>query len=236
MRTSVVILAGGVGSRMDSSIPKQFMLIKRKPVVVYTIENFQKNDRIDDIVVVCNHDWIDHMNDLVKEFNLTKVRWVVNGGNTSHDSTRNGLYQLKNYLSDDDFVIIHDAARPIVPQILIDEMLDTGYEKGNACMAIPCYETILLTDDKKSGTEQMDRDRIMRVQTPQMYQYGKILHLYERCDEENIHDIVYANLVAIRYGERIYFSRGFSNNIKITKKEDVHLCEALMELNDEELL
>ena len=96
MRTSVVILAGGVGSRMDSSVPKQFMLIKRKPVVVYTIENFQNNDRIDDIVVVCNHDWIDHMNDLVKEFNLTKVKWIVNGGNTSHDSTRNGLYQLKN--------------------------------------------------------------------------------------------------------------------------------------------
>ena len=236
MRTVAVILAGGIGSRMDLSIPKQFMSIRDKPVIVHTIENFQKNARVNSVIVVCNEDWIDHMEGLVKDYELSKVKWIVAGGETSHDSTRNGLYHLRDKISEDDFVIIHDAARPIVPQILIDEMLDTAYEKGNACMAIPCYETVLLTDDKKSSTEQLDRDSIMRVQTPQTYRYGTILHLYERCDEENIHNIVYANLVAIRYGERIYFSRGFNNNIKITKKEDIHLCESLMGFKEEQLL
>lgn len=236
MKTVAVILAGGIGSRMDLSIPKQFMFIEDKPVIVHTIDNFQRNKHVDSIVVVCNNEWIDHMNGLVKDYGLSKVKSVVPGGETAHDSTRNGLYSLKDELSEDDFVIIHDSARPIVPQILIDEMLDVAYRNGNACMAIPCYETIVLTDDKISGTEQMDRDRIMRVQTPQTYRFGTILHLYERCDKENIHDIVYANIVAIRYGERIYFSRGFTNNIKITKKEDIALCESLIRFKEERLL
>lgn len=235
MKINVVILAGGVGNRMGAPMPKQFLSINDKPVIVHTIMNFQKNNRINDIVVVCVKDWIPQMQQIVEEYNLTKVRWVIEGGNTSHDSTRNGIFFFKDKLNNDDFIVIHDAARPILPQIAINEMLDTAIENGNASLAIPCYETILFTKDKKSGEKELDRNEVMRIQTPQAYQFGQIVELYEKAEKDNKHDFVYADIVAVYYGQKVFFSKGFMNNIKITRKEDIPLCKALMNFTEEEL-
>lgn len=236
MKVNVVLLAGGVGNRMGAPMPKQFLSLNDKPVIVHTILNFQKSERINDIVVVCVKDWIPQLEQIVEEYNLTKVKWIVEGGSTSHDSTRNGLFFLKDKLSkDNDFVVIHDAARPILPQRAINEMLDLAIDKGNASLAIPCYETVILTDDQKSGKEELDRNKLMRIQTPQAYNYGFLLDLYEKAEIDNIHDFVYADIVAVHYGKRVYFSKGFTNNIKITKKEDIPLCKALMSFSEDEL-
>jgi 2-C-methyl-D-erythritol 4-phosphate cytidylyltransferase len=235
MRNIAIILAGGMGQRMGASIPKQFLELKGKPIIVHTIENFERNPSVDGILIVCKADWTDVFRDMADKYGLRKVKWIVNGGETSHDSTRNGIFALKDELGPDDFVIIHDAARPILPQGVIDEMLEVAHEKGNASVAIPVYETVIRTDDQKSGIEELDRNSIMRVQTPQTYRYSMILPLYERAEKENKHDFVYADLVAIYYGERIYFSRGFVNNIKVTKPEDLPLCESLMGFTEEQL-
>ena len=216
-------------------MPKQFLSLNDKPVIVHTIENFQKNKQVDEIIIVCVKDWIDHLKEILEEYKISKVTDIIEGGESGHDSTRNGIFSLKNKLSEDDFIIIHDAARPILPQAAIDDMLRIAHEKGNASLAIPCYETVIYTDDGKMGNSQLDRSKIMRIQTPQTYKYGPILRLYEKAEEENKHDFIYADLVLIYYGETVYFSRGFTNNIKITRKEDIPLCKALMTFTEEEL-
>lgn len=235
MKHIAIILAGGVGSRIGGLIPKQFLPLNDKPVIIHTIENFQKNKSIDEIIIVCHKEWIPYMQDLLNEYEITKVVRIIEGGETGHDSTRNGIFSLRQSLSADDFVIIHDAARPILPQAAIDEMLRIAHEKGNASLAIPCYETIIYTNDGLQGDKQLDRQTIMRIQTPQTYKYGEILELYERAEKENKHDFIYADLVFIHYKKTIYFSKGFTNNIKITKREDFPLCKALMNFTEKEL-
>lgn len=216
MKNVAIILAGGIGSRMGGSMPKQFLSLNDKPVIVHTLENFQRNSQINSIIIVCVKDWILHLKEILEEYKISKVVNIVEGGETGHDSTRNGIFSLKNVLSEDDFIIIHDAARPILPQAAIDEMLRVAYEKGNASLAIPCYETVIYTDDGMQGNSQLDRSKIMRIQTPQAYKYGSILKLYEKAEAEDKHDFIYADLVLIHYGETVYFSKGFTNNIKIT--------------------
>ena len=235
MKTVALILAGGIGKRMGVSLPKQFLEIKGKPVLVHTLSNFQRNDSVNSIVVVCVSDWIEYTWDLVKKYNLSKVEAIIPGGDTSHDSTRNGIFHLRRTLGKGDVVIIHDAARPILPQKAIDEMLRIAKDSGNASLAIPCYETVIYTDDKLSGNKELDRSHLMRVQTPQAYEYSSILELYERAEKEDRHDFIYADIVAVEYGMTVYFSKGFTNNIKITKQEDIPLCEYLMDIPEDQL-
>lgn len=235
LKTVAIILAGGVGKRMGAPLPKQFLEIRGKPVLVHTLSNFQENASIDSIVVVCVPDWIDHAEELIAEYGLSKVAAVIPGGDTSHDSTRNGMFYLRSILGKGDIVVVHDAARPILPQKAIDEMLRVAAEKGNASLAIPCYETVIYTDDQKSGDRELDRSHLMRVQTPQAYEYSSMLALYDRAEKEDRHDFIYADIVAIEYGMTVYFSRGFANNVKITKQEDIPLCEYLMGLPGDQL-
>lgn len=225
---SVVILAGGTGSRLKSAIPKQFIEINDCPIIVHTLNNFQNNPLIDNIVIVCLEDWIDYTKEIVSKYNISKVTSVIPGGSTGHQSTRNGIYSLKDSLKDEDYVIIHDAARPIVSQGVINELIETARAKGNACSAISCYETVLLTENKTSGKEQIDRNRIRRVQTPQCYQYGMLKELYGKADMDGRDDFVYANTMALHYGVEIFFSKGSNSNIKITTKEDIVLFKALL--------
>lgn len=236
MKVNVIILAGGIGSRMKSNKPKQFIIIDDKPIIVDTIMNFQKNEYVDKIIVVCLKDWIKHMNNLINEYKLTKVIKVIEGGETGHDSARNGVFSIENMMNGDDIVIIHDAARPIVPQQIINDMLKVAKVNGNACTAIQCHDTVIETNDQISGNSQIERSKIMRVQTPQAYKYGLIKKLYERAEKENIHNFVYANTMAITYGVRIYFSLGCECNIKITTKEDIAFYKALKQFSDEELM
>lgn len=235
MKHIAIILAGGVGSRMGAAQPKQFLEIKEKPVIVHTLLNFEYNKSIDSVVIVCLKDWITYLQQLVDNNNLKKVKWIIEGGDTCHDSTRNGVFFLRDKLEDDDYVIIHDAARLILPQKAINNMLDIAHKNGNASLAIPCYETMLYTEDGFSGTKELERNRVMRIQTPQTYRYGQILSVYEKAEKDNRHDFVYADLVAAYYGERVYFSKGFTNNIKLTRKEDISLCEALMNMPEDAL-
>ena len=235
MKNYVIILAGGIGSRLGGPMPKQFLSLNDKPVIVHTLENFERNKNIDGIIIVCVKDWISHLKEILLEYKISKVIDIVEGGETGHDSTRNGIFSLREKLTADDYIIVHDAARPILPQAAIEEMLRIAHEQGNASLAIPCYETVIYTDDGCSGEKQLDRSKIMRIQTPQAYRYGDILPLYDRAEEENKHDFIYADLVLIYYGKTVYFSKCFTNNIKITRKEDIPLCKALMTFSEEEL-
>ena len=235
MNVQAIILAGGIGSRMKANKPKQFIEIDGRPVIVDTISNFERNARVTGVTVVCLKDWIPYFEQLAKRFELKKVNSIIAGGATGHDSTRNGVFSLKDKLSKDDFVIIHDAARPLIPQKIIDDMLDVAFEKGNACTAIACHDTVIKTEDGISGTEQIERNSFLRVQTPQAYRYGLILPLYERAEAEDRHNFIYANTMAIEYGTRIFFSSGFDCNMKITTKEDIAFYRAMKQFDEGEL-
>ena len=233
MKNYVILLAGGVGKRMQADIPKQFLEVEDKPVIVYSIENFQRNPQIEKIVVVCVNEWIDHMRELVKKYSLTKVRWIIEGGSCGHDSIRNGVFFLKDKISPEDYVIIHDAVRPVLPQKAIDEVIRVAHKKGNASSSIACHPPIVYTDDFESGVRDIDREHVMLTASPQMFRYSLALKCYEMAEEENRHDFTFTSSLLIHCGERVYFARGTTSNIKITTREDLALFGALLKVPEE---
>lgn len=230
-----VILAGGIGKRMGESIPKQFLRVEGKPIIVYSIENFQINPKIEKILVVCVKEWIDYLKNLVSEYALTKVEWIIEGGNTSHDSIRNGIFFLEGKLKDNDFVIIHDAVRPVLPQKALDELIRVAQEKGNASSSVPCHPPIVYTDDFESGIVDVDRDHVMLTASPQAFKYSLALKCYKQAEEENLHNATFTSSLLIHCGERVYFAKGTTCNVKITTKSDLALFKALLKVPPEDL-
>ena len=235
MNNYVVLLAGGIGRRMGADVPKQFLEVNGKPIIVYSIENFQRNPQIEKIVIVCVKEWIAHVKTLIQKYNLTKVSWVIEGGITGHDSIRNGIFFLRDKVNDDDFVIIHDAVRPILPQKAIDEVLRVAHEKGNASSSIVCHPPIVYTDDHESGIEDVDREHVMLTASPQAFRYSLALKCYEQAERENFHNSTFTSSLLIHCKERVYFARGTTNNIKITTKDDLALFQALLTIPEEAL-
>lgn len=233
MKNYVILLAGGVGKRMGVDIPKQFIEVEGKPIIVYSIENFQKNDQVEKIVVVCVKDWIDEVQKLVEKYCLTKVEWIIKGGNTGHDSIRNGVFFLKDKIKPDDYIIVHDAVRPILPQKAINEVISVAHENGNASSSIACHPPIVYTEDHKSGITDVDREHVMLTASPQAYKYSLALKCYEKAEQENKHDFTFTSTLLIHYGERVYFAQGTTCNIKVTTKEDLALMSALIKIPED---
>lgn len=233
MKNYLILLAGGVGKRMGANIPKQFIEVNDKPIIAYTIDKFQKNEYIDKIVVVCVKEWINHVEEIVKKFGFNKVEWIIEGGKTGHDSIRNGVFFLKDKIELDDYIIIHDAVRPILPQKAINEVLKVAHEKGNASSSIACHPPIVYTDDFKSGDKDVDRDHVMLTASPQAYNYSLALECYNKAEAENKHDFTFTSSLLIHYGKRVYFAKGTTCNIKITSKADLALFKALLNIPEE---
>lgn len=230
-----LIIAGGTGSRMHHDLPKQFIEINQKPILVYTLEAFQKHPDVDGILVVCLEGWETVVRSYVTKYKLSKLKWVVSGGATGQDSCRNGLMALEGTLKEDDLVIIHDAIRPIVPRIIITDLLRVAKLHGNACASLPMHETLIMTDNQESGKKSLDRNLVRRVQTPQAYRFKEIVDAHKWAHKEN-RQSVYANTLMVDFGKTIYFSLGFDNNIKITTSEDLALFKALLTIPEEELV
>lgn len=233
MRNYVILLAGGVGKRMGSDIPKQFLEVAGKPIIVYSIENFQRNRQIDGIVVVCVREWIERLWEIVNRYSLSKVKWIIEGGNIGHDSIRNGVFFLKDKIEDNDFVIVHDAVRPVLPQKAIDEVIRVAHDKGNASSSIACHPPIVYTDDFVSGIRDVDREHVMLTASPQAFRYSLALECYEQAERENYHNSTFTSSLLIHCGKRVFFAKGTTCNIKITTKEDLALFEALLNVPEE---
>lgn len=233
MKNYVILLAGGVGKRMQAEMPKQFIEVKGKPIIVHTLEKFQNHPDIEKIVVVCVKDWIEHLQDLIKKYSLSKVAWITEGGSTGHDSIRNGVFFLKDKIEPNDYIIVHDAVRPVLPKKVIDEVLHVAHENGNASSSIACHPPIVYTEDFKSGIKDVDREHVMLTASPQVYKYSLALKCYEKAEEENKHNFTFTSSLLIHYGERVYFAKGTTSNIKVTQKEDIALFEALLSIPED---
>ncbi len=223
-----LIIAGGVGARMNQNIPKQFLTVEERPVIVYTLEAFQKHSGIDAIAVVCVEGWENMLWAYAKQFNITKLKHVIPGGENGQSSIRNGIYELKKHYSDDDIVLIHDAIRPMVPrEVISDCIVKTGLYDC-AIAVIPCAEAMVVTDDNESSQESFPRDRLKRTQTPQGFRLGKIYDLHKRALEKGITNSVASVTLMIEMGEEIHFSVGSEKNIKLTTIEDIDIFKALL--------
>lgn len=235
MQNYAILLAGGVGKRMGSSIPKQFLEVDGKPIFVHTAEKFQINPQVAKIVAVCVPEWMEHLHALIEKYGLTKVQWIIRGGKTGHDSIRNGVFFLKDKISFDDYVIVHDSVRPVLSQKLIDEVIRVAHEKGNASSSIPCYPPIVYTEDFESGITDVDRDHVMLTASPQVFKYSLAYKCYQIAEREKLHDTTFTSSLLIHCGERVYFAKGSTSNIKITTKEDLALFDALLKIPDDVL-
>ena len=222
-----VILAGGVGSRVGAGMPKQFVKILGKPVIVYTIEAFQKHEDIDAIEVVCVKSHIDYMKELVDTYGLSKVKWITEGGADFQGSVLNGINNLQDKCSDDDIVLVHFGASPFVEGDIIADAVRVCKIKGNAISTTPFYLLSGVKDDDEKTTKWIDRDTIACMNSPHAFRYGYIRDIYKRAVETGVIKEVEPHTTTLMYkmGETIYFSKGSQSNIKITTKEDLDLFE-----------
>ena len=228
MSNIALLIAGGSGNRMHQDIPKQFLTVNERPVIVYTLEAFEKHPEIDAIAVVCIEGWEQVLWAYASQFNITKLKYVVPGGKNGQDSIRNGVYELEKHFKAEDIVLIHDAIRPMVSAEIISDNIRVAKKYGNAITVIPCAEAMMQTEDGVVSTGSYERDKLKRTQTPQAFKLGDICDLHRRALEAGITNSVASCTLKIEMGEQVYFSAGSEKNIKLTTVEDLDIFKALL--------
>ncbi|MCL1797137.1 MAG: 2-C-methyl-D-erythritol 4-phosphate cytidylyltransferase [Eggerthellaceae bacterium] len=225
-----IIFAGGVGSRMgESSLPKQFIEVSNKPILVWTLDCFEKHPLIDEIYLACKEEWIEHTQRLLEQYKIEKVKAIVPGGNTAQHSIYNALTEARLHNTEDTLVLIHDGVRPFVTDILITNLVETALEKGNAITSTPCQETIIVSEDGINTEEVPLRRHTFSVQAPQTFFIDDVMSAYEEVRKTNpdFTDIVDACTLFDVLGREVNLVRGNVGNIKITNPEDVYILEGL---------
>lgn len=228
MANIALLIAGGSGNRMHQDIPKQFLTVNEKPVIVYTLEAFEKHPEIDAIAVVCIEGWEQVLRAYARQFNITKLQYVAPGGANGQGSIRNGVFELEKHFAPDDLVLIHDAIRPMVSAEIISDNIRVARENGNAITVIPCAEAMLQTEDGKESVGSYPRERLKRTQTPQAFRIGDICDLHRKALESGITNSVASCTLMIEMGKQVYFSAGSEKNIKLTTVEDLDIFKALL--------
>lgn len=235
---TAIILAGGVGSRVGADIPKQFIKVQGKPIIVYTMEIYQHNSKVDNIEVVCHKDYIDYLQSLVEQYKLTKVNWIAAGGKDFQESCLKGIHFLADKISRDDIIMIHYADAPFTSQKMIDDCIRVCKEKGNAVCGIPCYQLLGTRDKDTDGTEKsnkwVDRDKLIQISCPYAFNYGFVLDLYKEAEDKNLLDKVEPHTTTLMQymGYSLHLSYGDQTNLKITTKEDLKLFEGYVLANN----
>lgn len=229
----VIILAGGTGTRVGAGRPKQFIEVFGKPVLAYTCEIFQQNERIDAIEVVCHHDWMDYCKDMVAKYELNKVKWIVPGGETFQDSVMNGKKHLEKLdgkeLGLDDNIYIQYGGAPFTSQKIVNAVIDMTEERGNAVTGTPCYQLLSLKDedDDTRTSTWVDRDRYIQIACPYGFRFSYLLDVYKRAEEQGILEKIepHTTSLMLALGDTINLAYGDQTNIKITTKEDLDMFE-----------
>lgn len=223
-----LLTAGGIGQRMKQDIPKQFLSINDKPLIIYTLEAFQKHPEIDGIVVACLEGWQDVLSAYCKQFGITKLENIVLGGENGQSSIRNGLYDIKSRHDDDTIVLVHDGNRPMVCEEVISDCIKVCSLNGNAIAATPCTEAMLITNDGNASNDQVSRDILKRTQTPHASRLGKLMLAHEEALKQGITNSVATCTLFIELGEEVYFSQGSEKNFKLNTTEDIDIFKALL--------
>lgn len=228
---TVIILAGGKGTRTGLGRPKQFVDVLSKPVLAYTCEIFQDNSNIDAIEIVCHHDWIEYCKNMVNEYGLSKVRWIVPGGETFQDSVINGVRHLETLLGAEtdlnDNVFIQYGAAPFTSQKIVNAVVEMTKERGSAVTATPCYQIISERTTDSTSATWCDRDKYIQIACPYGFRFSYLIDIYNRSAEQGLLETIEPHTTSLMYalGETINYTYGDQTNIKITTAEDVAMFE-----------
>ena len=234
-----LLIAGGSGNRMGQDIPKQFMHVDGCPIIIHTLQAFQKHPDIQAIAVVCLKGWDTVLQSYANQFNIDKLKWIFPGGDTGFESIHNGIYGLKEKGCDgEDLVLIHDAVRPLLSQEIISNNIATCKAYGYAITGIQCREAILESFDGFASKKSIPRDTLIRTQTPQTFRLKNIIEAHESAVSKGIVDSVASCTLIAELNEDIemHIVPGSEKNIKITSVEDLEILKALMHMEKDSWL
>ncbi len=222
-----MLLAGGVDPTFKMDIPKQFVNVYNRPVIVYTMEIFQHHPEIDAIMVACIPGWENMVNAYAKQFNISKLRWVIQGGKCGQETSKLAVDKLMEFCREDDIIVIHDAIRPMVSDEIISDSIYTCRKKGMGVAAVTSMDNVMMTDDGMTGKLSISRYSFRRIQTPQTYLLGALKEAHEEAVHRNVRDENDTNNMISRLGRNVSFSKGSDTNLKINTVEDVAMFKAL---------
>lgn len=234
MATIAILTAGGTGTRTHQDIPKQFLNVENKPIIVYTLEAFQQHPNIDEICVAILEGWDQILWAYAKQFNITKLKYVVTGGATGQESIFNGLKAVREEHKDDDIVVIHDGNRPMVSQDMITDNLVKQRQFGSAVASIPCTEVVFVSENKIDSNKSIPRENLQRTQTPHSYYLGDLWNAHMQAKEEKIENMAASCSLMEALGNKTFFSKGSEKNLKITTIEDIEIFKALLNARNDE--
>ncbi len=231
-----ILLAGGIDPSFRMDIPKQFVNIYNRPIIVYTMEKFQKHPKIDAIMIACIKGWENMVWAYAKQFGIDKLKWVIIGGTTGQETSRLAVEELMHSCNGDDIVIIHDTIRPLVSDEIISDSIYSCEKKGMGIAATVSMDNVMLTDDGISGSRSISRYAFRKIQTPQTYRLGKLKMYHEEAERKGILGENDTNNMVSKLGEKVYLSKGSDLNIKINTVEDMEIFKSLYNLQNGEIL
>lgn len=224
-----LILAAGNGSRMDSGgLPKQFIEIAGKPLMVYTLEVFECHSAIDAIAVVTNREYLGIVKQYADDYHLLKLKHVFEGGSTRQQSVYKGLNSLVSFVDNRDIVLVHDAARPFVSDKIITANIEAARQYHAVDTVIPSVDTIVISENGSIIDSVPNRKKLYHGQTPQTFSFGLIYKAHQKARELQIEDASDDCLIVNKLGGRIHLVCGSTNNFKITTKEDLYRFEMMI--------
>lgn len=232
---TAIIFAGGTGKRMNTkSVPKQFLELYGKPIIIYTLEKFENNSEVDAVVIACLEGWIPQLKKYLNKFDIHKVRAVVPGGSTGQESIYNGLLAAAEFCPDDTIVLIHDGVRPLISGETITAAIKCAEEKGNAITVTPAIETVFVHDNSDTNKvgRILNRKQCMMAKAPQCFQLGELLELHKRALKEGRTDFIDSATMMEYYGRDLYMIEGNMENIKITTPVDFYMFKAILDAQE----
>lgn len=219
-----LIFAGGIGSRMGSDTPKQFLEWNGKAIIIHTLNVFEKHSDIDEIVIACKEDWIDYTKELIGKEGLSKVVAIVPGGRTALESQYNGLKKIKQLHSGEDVaVLIHDGVRPLVDAATVKRNIDSVWQFGNAITVTNAIETVIKINKEESVVEILNRDYCRMAKAPQSFKLDDILFVHEKAIADGMHNFIDSASMMIHYGYTLHTVMGEPENIKVTTPSDYYM-------------
>ncbi len=231
---TALILAGGKGTRMGASVPKQYILHNGKPILIHTLEAFAGHDGIDDIYIVCPRDSIDLTREMTVKYNVSKIAGILPGGATRRESSLAGIRAISEDHGRGDIVLIHDAARPNVSARIISENISAAGRYGACETAVAVCDTIAVSEDGLRIKNIPDRRCLYNVQTPQSFRLGVIYDAHTALDDkltespDAAKDVTDDAALILRNGGDVFIVEGDKLNIKITTEEDLRILYNIM--------
>lgn len=228
-----LIFAGGSGVRMNTKgMPKQFLQMNGKAIIIHTLEYFERCADIDAIVVVCLEEYIKYLSSLLEINHISKVKKIVPGGTCGQESIYHGLCAAEELAEGDDIVLIHDGVRPLISESLLSSSIKMVKEKGNAITVTPATETIIQADEKQTITNIIDRKSCYIAKAPQSFYLKDILKVHRQAIKDNKTDRIDSASLMKEYGYELHTLAGSNENIKITNPSDFYVLRAILEARE----